>query len=237
MSRTRITPDEARRALYIDFEGRKGEPPVLLGCTRRSRLRTSDTVWQAVTEPRLTPFAIADGIEALELHEAVERILVRAEKRDRLIVAWSEHELDVVREYCPELLERFEARFRNARDFAERWRNKCRAGVKPPTGALADYLWLTGYEVPDGAGPGRVGDTIRILLDALGRGRRVSDITDKQLQRWDQLREHNRHDCAGMRSVTIQAADEIAEFDQRGRRAAMEAMTRVPRAKSRLRIA
>ena len=114
--RTRITPDEARRALYIDFEGRKGAPPVLLGCTRRSRLRTSDTVWQAVTEPRLTPFAVADGIESLALPEAVERILVRAEKRDRLIVAWTEHELDVVREYCPEELERFEARFRNARD-------------------------------------------------------------------------------------------------------------------------
>ena len=71
----------------------------------------------------------------------------------------------------------------------------------------------------------------------LGRGRRVSDITDKQLRRWDDLREHNRHDCAGMRSVTILAAEEIAEFDQRGRREASQALTRVPRAKSRLRIA
>jgi hypothetical protein len=237
MSRTRITPDEARRALYIDFEGRKGAPPVLLGCTRRSRLRTSDSVWQAVTEPRLTPFAVADHIESLALGEAVERILVRAEKRDRLIVAWSEHELDVVREYCPELLERFEARFRNARDLAERWRNKCHDGVKPPSGALADYLSLTGYEVPEHAGPGRVGDTIRILLDALGRGRRVSDITDKQLRRWDDLRDHNRHDCAGMRSVTILAAEEIDAKDRRGRREAEESLTRVPRAKSRLRIA
>ena len=33
MSHVRLTPDEARRALYIDFEGRKGGPPVLLGCT------------------------------------------------------------------------------------------------------------------------------------------------------------------------------------------------------------
>ena len=47
---------------------------------------------------------------------------------DRLIVAWSERELDVVREYCPQHLDRFEARFRNAREFAVRWRNKCHDG-------------------------------------------------------------------------------------------------------------
>src|SRR5258705_9621249 len=33
---TELTPEEARRALYIDFEGQKDQPPVLLGCTRRS---------------------------------------------------------------------------------------------------------------------------------------------------------------------------------------------------------
>jgi hypothetical protein len=237
MSRTRLTPDEARRALYIDFEGRKGAPPVLLGCTRRSRLRTSDTVWQVVTEERLRPLGEADRIETLTLHEAVERILVRAEKRDRLIVAWSEHELDVVRVFCPDLLARFEARFRNSRDLAERWRNKCHAGVKPASGSLADYLWLTGYEVPERARPGRVGETVRLLLRSLGRGGRVSDITDKQLARWDDLREHNRHDCTGMRSVTIQAAEEIDAKDHHARRQLESTVTRVPRAHSDLRIA
>ena len=169
MSRTRITPDEARRALYIDFEGRKDGPPVLLGCTTKSRVRSHLSVWQAVTEPRLTPLAVADGIESMALAEAVERILRRAERKDRLIVAWSERELDVVREYCPELLERFEARFRNARALAERWRNKCHDGRKPPSGALADYLWLTGYVVPERARPGRVGETIRLVRASLER--------------------------------------------------------------------
>lgn len=237
MSRTRITPDEARRALYIDFEGRKDAPPVLLGCTRRSRVRSGTSVWQAVTEPRLNPFAVADDIEALSLADAVERILVRAEKHDRLIVSWSEHELRIVRQFCPELLERFEARFRNAHDFAERWRNKCHDGAKPASGALADYLALTGYDVPDRAAPGRVGDTIGILLRALGRRPGLLGITDKQLRRWDDLREHNRHDCTGMRSITILAAEEIDAADRRRRKDATESLNRVPRAKSQLRIA
>ena len=140
MSHVRLTPDEARRALYVDFEGRKVGPPVLLGCTTKSRVRSQLSVWQAVTDPILTPLAIADDIEALSLADAVERILVRAERKDRLIVAWSERELDVVREHCPQHLDRFEARFRNAREFAVRWRNKCHDGRRPPTNALADYL-------------------------------------------------------------------------------------------------
>src|SRR6478609_2729669 len=54
-----LTPGEARRALYIDFEGQKVGPPVLLGCTRRSKIRTNLTVWQAVTDPRFDPIARA----------------------------------------------------------------------------------------------------------------------------------------------------------------------------------
>ena len=33
----RLTEAEALRALYIDFEGEKGKPPVLLGVHRRGR--------------------------------------------------------------------------------------------------------------------------------------------------------------------------------------------------------
>ncbi len=129
----KLTPEEARRALYIDFEGRKVGPPVLLGCTRRSRVHGELSVWQSVTEPLFAPIAEADALELLDLADAVERILQRAEKGDRRIVAWSERELNVVREYCPQHLERFESRHVNARTLAERWRNKCHDRQKPPT--------------------------------------------------------------------------------------------------------
>ena len=47
----RLTPEEARRALYIDFEGGKGEPPVLLGCGRRTGRGARRFVPQCVTDP------------------------------------------------------------------------------------------------------------------------------------------------------------------------------------------
>lgn len=210
-----LAPEAARRALYIDFEGRKDRPPILLGCTRRSRVHGDLSVWQAITDPRFESLARADGLELLTLADAVERILVRAEAKDRLIVAWSQHELDVVGEYAPKHLDRFATRYVNARTFAVRWRNKCHAGARPASNTLADYLELTGYRVPDGAGPGRAGETIGILERAFDAGRTASDLTDNQRRRWRDLREHNRHDCAGMRSVCMIAADTIAKSDRR----------------------
>ncbi len=40
----RLTAAEALRALYIDFEGGRGKPPVLLGILRRGRKGTEPSV-------------------------------------------------------------------------------------------------------------------------------------------------------------------------------------------------
>lgn len=209
--KNRLTPQEARQALYIDFEGRKDAAPVLLGCAHRPGKGVKPWVWQAVTDPLFEPLTrIDDDIELLPLLGAVERILQRAEAKDRLIVAWSEHELDVVKEYCPQHLARFEARYVNARTFAVYWRNACHRGDKPTTRDLPTYLALIGYDLPVGAGPGRAGETIRRCDDALARGKGLAGLTDDQLHRWQQLRDHNLHDCHGMKKVCILAADEVA---------------------------
>lgn len=131
--KNRLTPQEARQALYIDFEGRKDAAPVLLGCAHRSGKGVKPWVWQAVTDPLFEPLTrIDDDIELLPLLGAVERILQRAEAKDRLIVAWSEHELDVVKEYCPQHLARFEARYVNARTFAVYWRTPVTVATSRP---------------------------------------------------------------------------------------------------------
>lgn len=209
--KNRLTPQEARHALYIDFEGRKDTAPVLLGCAHRAGKGAKPWVWQAVTDPIFEPLTrIDDDIERLPLLGAVERILQRAEARDRLIVAWSEHELDVVKEYCPQHLARFEARYVNARSFAVYWRNACHGGNQPATKDLPTYLALIGYDVPGGAGPGRAGETIRRVGKALEKGEGLAGLTDDQRHRWQQLRDHNLHDCHGMKKVCILAADEVA---------------------------
>jgi len=200
----RLSAAEALRALYIDFEGRKDQAPVLLGVHRRGR-GSRPFVQQDVVDK-----AFAGLVPRyLPLRDCVENVVRRSEHGDRRIVAWSEHELDVVRtlrDDDPELVARFEARYANARAVAEYWRNKLHGADRPEVGRLADYLALIGYPVPDDAEPGHVGDTIRDLRPRLERG---LPLTVSQQARWGRLVEHNRFDCAGMRAVCIRAGREL----------------------------
>ena len=201
-----LSPDEARRALYIDFEGSKDRPPILLGRTRWSK---PSRVWQVITDPAFAPLADAEELPLLSLSDGIDQLLRMAEKKERLIVAWSIHELDVVREYCPEHYERFEDRFVNAKLLASRWRTNCYGGDKPPTKDLATYSSSVGYQVPPEAGTGEVGTTIKVLSKALESGRNYDKLTANQKRRWTNLRDHNRHDCAGMRTICLKAAREL----------------------------
>jgi hypothetical protein len=201
-----LSADEALRALYIDFEGEKDHPPVLLGAHRRGRGPRPYVHAYVIDEA----FAVF-GDTALKLQDAIERIVGRAEARDRQIVAWSTHELTIVRELLaddPNLVARFEARFVNALALARFWRNKLHDGDRPEEGRLADYLALIGYEVPDEGLGGDVGATIRAIRTTLGRG---APPTSHQRERWRRLVEHNRHDCIGMRRLCIRATRELDE--------------------------
>jgi hypothetical protein len=194
-----LSAAEALRALYIDFEGRKDEAPVLRGVHRRGRGSLPYVQQDVVDE-------VFEGLvpRYLPLRDCVENVVRRAEHGDRRIVSWSQHDLDVVRtlrDEDPELVDRFEALA-----VARRWRNKCHGGDKPTEGTLANYLELIRYPVPDDAEPGHVGNTIRDLRPRLARG---LPLTAKQQARWDRLVEHNRFDCAGMRAVCLRATREL----------------------------
>ena len=202
----RLTADEARRALYVDFEGEKGKLPVLLGILRRRGKGAEPNVHQVVVDPEFEPA----GPEARELREAVQIVVLRAEHGDRRIVSWSQYDLEVVRslrDEDPKLVARFERRYVNALGVARRWVNKFHPGDKPADGRLVNYVALIGYEVPPGAGPGHVGETIRALRPTLRSGR---PLTPNQQRRWGRLLQHNRHDCAGMRAVCLRATRELA---------------------------
>lgn len=202
----RLSATDALRALYIDFEGNKDRPPVLLGVHRVGR-GEHPHVQQDVTDP------LFDGLvpRYLPLLDAVRNVVVRAESKDRVIVAWTQHELDVVRRDCAEdadLVGRFEARYVNAYAVAKRWRNKLHDGDKPDEGTLYTWLALIGWPVREQAEAGRVGMTLRSLRTTLEAGRQLSG---SQLAAWDRLVAHNHLDCVGMRRLCLIAAAELGD--------------------------
>lgn len=195
---------EASRALYIDFEGEKDRLPVLLGIHRRGR-GPKPFLQQDVLDPAFAGL----GCRLMTLRGSVGNVVARAEHRDCRIVSWSEHDLEVVRTLRgedPDLVARFERRYANALGVAKRWMNRLHRADLPPDGRLAEFLASIQYEVPPDAPSGRVGETIRIIRPRLERG---EALTARQQQRWTELLEHNRHDCAGMRAVCLRATREL----------------------------
>jgi hypothetical protein len=202
----RLSAAEALRALYIDFEGEGAEhrPPVLLGVHRRGR-GSRPNVHGYVLDP-----ALARSTDpTMSLHDAVLRVVQRAERNDRRIVAWTEHELKWVNTLGaddPDLVRRFTERVANAKRIAERWRNRLHGGDTPADGKLSSYLRLIGYPVPSEAVGGDVGQTIR---DVRARFERGHPPTLGQAERWRRVNEHNRHDCIGMRRICLLATREL----------------------------
>ena len=201
-----MTAAEARTAFYVDFEGGRDVPPVLMGILRKH-------TQQYVVEPAFR----ALGPAYLELRQAVAAVVTRAEKQARRIASWSEHDLEIVRSLTkePDLIRRFEARYANGQALAARWATLAPGVDQPASGDLELYLQLIGFDVPESAGPGTVGATVRSLRQSLDAGRQPSQ---QQAQRWADLLERNHDDCLGTRAVCIRAASELERLDERMRK-------------------
>ncbi|HWO46431.1 MAG TPA: hypothetical protein VNM41_00090, partial [Solirubrobacterales bacterium] len=178
-----LTRAQAEEALYIDFEGGKGQAPVMIGVLRRPGRGPEPFVHQVVVDAEF----IALAEEHRDLRSAVEVVVRRAERRNLRIVSWSRHDLRVVqalRDEDPELVARFEGRYADARGVAERWTSTLHRAEKPADGSLGGYLRFVGYEAPEEAASDQVGETIRRLRPRLRRGQ---SLTESQRQRWRRL--------------------------------------------------
>lgn len=205
-----LSPAEASRALYIDFEGGKRQHPVLLGWWRRASVGEQHQARGYVVDPLFRPLGDAHELAVMSLGDAVADLLLRARSKGRVIVAWSTHERDIVGEYAPEHLARFDEWFVNGKLVAERWMTRCHPDDKPSSGKLIDYLGYIGRAVPERAGIDRTGTTIRRLRAALESGRRFESLTNDQRRRWADLLEHNAYDIAGTKEIMLRATRELA---------------------------
>lgn len=224
-----LSPTEAARAIYVDFEGSRGDGPSLLGYSYDLDTTGSAVgrrvVQQVVLEEALAPLAAEThlkvpgyGCRAESVDAAIDTLATLAIAQDRAIVSWDRRELDVVQRYCaPVVADRFELQHREARGTAAKWLGQCR----PETATawelercghrLPRYLDVIGYGVPGAYGPGKAGSRIRDLRTALER--RDGDtgrLTHGQHRTWTNLLWHNYHDVDGMRAVVQRAARSYA---------------------------
>ena len=133
----RISTAEAERAVYIDFEGIQDHPPALLG------ILVGEHLEQVVLDVELEAAAVAKQLRLALLLDEMNRLLDLCRREERLIVAYSQHEKNVVRDFAGLDLT---GSYRDARMIAKRWK-AIRHPAAPIEGrGLKDFLKFINYE-------------------------------------------------------------------------------------------
>lgn len=212
--RGKLTLADVERGIFLDFEGLVDGAPVLAGVLIPPAATLSD-VEQVVLDRRFSAFGEATELATQEFEGWVTHLVERAETEDRRIIAWSEHELDIIRAWCSNAIAtRFAARFRNARAFADTWRRTLHPEVEfsaddRKENALANYLDCLDYFVPASIGHGTAARNIHRLSGPASAGRAWDSLSEAQRRYWMDLLTHNQHDCVGMYCVSRRAVDEL----------------------------
>lgn len=211
----KITPDEVRSAIYIDFEGFVKEAPSLLG------INIDGSFKQVVLDAGLKAAAEFSGLEFLAGKSALGRLLRQATDEQRRIVAYSSHEKTKSLEWYEIDLKPVYA---DGRMIAKRWLNALKQ--KYPNwkdtqprfdkvdNSLKSFLELIDYPRPSNLGLQKSTKRIGDVREMLSRHNSFEDLTGVAKRKWANLLTHNRIDVEGMRSLVEKAS---AGFEPRGK--------------------
>ena len=192
-----ISQREAERAIYIDCEGFEDRSPSLLGVLVGEQLE------QIVLDPGLAAVARARGHRLSSFEQEILALLDRCKKEGRRIVAYSQHERNLVLQYVNQDAGEWYA---DARMIAKRWKNRFRRTEPLPARGLKDYLKLIEY--PRGAHLGERKTTKRLKAvgDMVREKGSYEALTPVKKAMWTKLLEHNAIDCRGMQALVMRAA-------------------------------
>lgn len=211
-------PIDINRAIYIDIESLKTDPPhcALIGVLTGAE---GEDLAQLIVDPRLAPARVArrERLRVAIWPDAVEEILTRAASEERPIVGWSNFDRDRTAESRPDLRDEIHARYVNALAIARPWRRTVhpnfkieRANQFSPKHTLDQYARLAGYKdvwALEDATPAKwIHHTLRQLGAREGRYRRT---TPEAKRDWHKVLDYNRHDLLALRHIVMAATREL----------------------------
>ena len=220
-----LTPKQAARAIYFDFEGCVHEAPSLLGWSfvrddgteRFGQDIVASPLWEATRKVPHTSGKVLCGRSTLRT--AVNCLVLLAEGQDRQIVSWAHHDMEMIERYVddPKLVERAQYLYMNALPTARQWLRKVRPGeVLDKTWGgkhkLAVYCELMGRSVPKKYGRDVAAKGIRTTRAAIARCGSYANVPVDSSAReaWMAVLGHNRLDCSNAREIVTRAAAEYA---------------------------
>jgi len=229
------TPDEARRAIYIDFEGTKKDLPTLLGALWKPDSSENFVFEQYVFEPMFEsaveaktqnhPANRPDVNPSIHLRmrgDAFKQLAERALDEERLVFAWSQYDAATIEELGkddPTVVELAGTMF-DAKKLAKQWKRHFRPEVvfERSRGrgrhTLKNYRDMDVIGYPPIAGvldQGNISPRIKEIRRQLAAKRTFDKLTRVAKGKWTKILHHNYLDCDGMRVVVTQATYDLAQ--------------------------
>ena len=198
---SRILPEQARRAVFFDFEGFADRPPALLGVAVEGELQ------QVVLDPRLEQAADAKGLQVSSLHEEALKLENLAKNEDRLLVAFTRHELRVCRDFGQVDLEAY---YWDAHKAARPWRRVHHPGHAKEPRDLLHYFRLVGLDPPQHHGFKKTTVRLKAVIEQLQHHGEYSRLTSTAKGKWTKVLQHNEHDCLGLADLVMHIAQASA---------------------------
>ena len=189
-----ISIGDARRAIYIDFEGFEKKAPSLLG------VACEDEFYQVVLDEELAGAADAKKIPYMSGKVLMESLLERACLESRMIVAYSAHEKEQCMKWYGLDISKY---YVNANIVTKKWKKKSYAQTGNRITGLKDCLKLIGYERGDYLGVQQSTQRIKSVAEMLNRRGSYDALTPTTKAKWTKLLEHNKIDVEGMRYLIL----------------------------------
>jgi hypothetical protein len=196
-SEKNISDNEAKKAIYIDFEGFSNSAPSLIG------VQCEENFWQVVFSEDLRLAAEAKNLNVTDGKKFISELLIKATNENRKIVAYSSFE----KEQCYKWYEiDISEVYVNANLVAKRWKRK--AYPKSRVSGLKDYLKLINYPRGDHLGIKQSTQRILSVVNMLAKRKNFEDLTPVAKGKWTKLLDHNRIDVQGMKFLVMNAVKE-----------------------------
>jgi hypothetical protein len=188
-----ITESEARRAIYVDFEGFTDKTPSLIG------IQCDEEFSQVVLSEDLRIAAAAKAIAVCDGKPLISHLLSQAKSENRKIVAYSSFE----KEQCYKWYGvDISSVYVNANLVARSWKKL--AYPKLRVSGLKDYLKLVNYPRGDHLGIKQSTQRIASVANMLAKKKSFEDLTPVVKAKWTKLLDHNKIDVQGMKFLILQ---------------------------------
>jgi hypothetical protein len=197
-----ITPTEAVRAVYLDFEGFQDQEPALVG------YQIGDHSHQVVTDPALEPAARATDLPVATFDEIMTKLVRVTKQAQRRIVGYSEHEWRVTREFSAVDIGPLYA---NGRVILKRWWNRFRPFEQPQEWTLAEFERCAGVERPRHLRCGHATARLRYVRDQILARGSYEALTPTAKGKWTKLFAYNELDVRNLQALVLRAAGDLGD--------------------------